>query len=180
MSEELVKVHLKVNGKDYEVEVPPNERLVDTLRYRLGFTSVKEGCGRGECGTCIVLVNGLPRHSCLTLTVTVDGAEILTLEGLAPEGKMHAIQAAFIETRGIQCGYCTPGIMLMTKALLDHNPDPDDETIKHWLASNLCRCGSYHLYIEAVKLAAKYLKEGKIYFDEKEFRERYHMKVVGR
>ena len=104
---ETMRVKLRVNGKEYVLDVPPDERLVDTLRYRLGYTSVKEGCGRGECGSCIVLVNGLPRHSCLTLTATLDGAEILTVEGLAPEGKLHAIQVAFLETRGVQCGFCT-------------------------------------------------------------------------
>ena len=180
MEEKVVKVHLKVNGKEYELEVPPNERLLDTLRYRLGLTSVKEGCGRGECGTCIVLVNGMPRHSCLTLTATLDGSEVTTLEGLAPEGKIHAIQLAFLETKGVQCGFCTPGFILMAKALLDRNPDPSMEEVKEWLSSTLCRCGSYHYYFAAVKLAAKYIKEGKIYFDEEEVRKKYYMKVVGR
>jgi len=180
MDEKLVKVHLKVNGKEYELEVPPNERLLDTLRYRLGLTSVKEGCGRGECGTCIVLVNGMPRHSCLTLTATLDGSEVTTLEGLAPEGKIHAIQLAFLETKGVQCGFCTPGFILMAKALLDRNPDPSMEEVKEWLSSILCRCGSYQYYFAAVKLAAKYIKEGKIYFDEEEVRKKYYMKVVGR
>jgi len=173
-----VKVRLEVNGKEYVLEVPPHERLLDTLRYRLGFTSVKEGCGRGECGTCIVLVNGLPRHSCLTLTATLDGAKVTTLEGLAPEGKLHAIQVAFLETRGVQCGFCTSGFMMMTKALLDHNPDPSYDEIKEWLSSTLCRCGSYHYYFAAAKLAAKYIKEGRVYFDEKEVREKYYMKVA--
>ncbi len=165
-----IPVTLIVNGKEYKLEVPPYERLIDTLRYRLGFTSVKEGCGRGECGTCIVLVNGRPRHSCLTLTATVDGAEITTVEGLAPKGKLHAVQKAMLDTHGVQCGFCTPGILLMMKALLDRNPDPSDEEIKEWLSSNICRCGSYLRYLKAVKLAAKYIKEGKIYFDEEEAR----------
>ncbi len=180
MNGKTVHVHLKVNGKDVELDVPPNERLIDTLRYRLKLTSVKEGCGRGECGTCIVLVNGLPRHSCLTLTAAIDGAEIVTLEGLAPEGKVHAVQMAFLETRGVQCGYCTPGFMLTAKALLDRNPDPSMDEIREWLSSTLCRCGSYHYYYAAVKLAAKYLKEGKVYFDEEEVKKKYYMKIVGR
>lgn len=167
---ETIRVNLKVNGKQYVLDVPPDERLIDTLRYRLGFTSVKEGCGRGECGSCIVLVNGLPRHSCLALTATLDGAEILTVEGLAPEGELHAIQVAFLETRGVQCGFCTPAFMLLTKALLDKTLDPSDEEIKQWLASVICRCGSYHYYFKAVRKAAEYLKKGKILFDEKEVR----------
>ncbi len=180
MAVKTVHVHLKVNGKDVELDVPPNERLIDTLRYRLKLTSVKEGCGRGECGTCIVIVNGLPRHSCLTLTAAIDGAEITTLEGLAPEGKIHAIQMAFLETRGVQCGYCTQGFIMMAKALLDKTLDPSYEEVKEWLSSTLCRCGSYHYYFAAVKLAAKYIKEGKIYFDEEEVKKKYYMKVVGR
>ncbi|MCC6054809.1 MAG: 2Fe-2S iron-sulfur cluster-binding protein, partial [Thermosphaera sp.] len=98
----LHRVKMRVNGRDYELEVPGHERLLDTLRYRLGFTGVKEGCGRGECGTCIVLVNGEPRNSCLTLTARLDGAEVTTIEGIAPPGKLHAIQVAFIETAGVQ------------------------------------------------------------------------------
>ncbi len=175
----MVKVHLRVNGVDYELDVKPNERLLDTLRYRLNLTSVREGCGRGECGTCIVLVNGRPRNSCLTLTATLDNAEIQTLEGLAPPGKVHAIQVAFIETGGVQCGFCTPGFIMMTKALLDHNPDPSDEEIREWLSSVLCRCGSYPLYFKAVKKAAEYIRKGKVFFDINEVRNKYHLKIVG-
>jgi len=175
----MVRVSLRVNGSTYELDVKPNERLVDTLRYRLGFMGVKEGCGRGECGNCIVLVNGKPRNSCLTLTATVDGAEITTLEGLAPAGKVHAIQVAFLEAGGVQCGFCTPGMIMMAKALLDRNPDPSDEEIRMWLGSVLCRCGSYPKYFEAVKLAAKYLKEGRVFFDLAEVRSKYYLKVLG-
>ena len=175
----MVKVHLRVNGNDYEVDVKPNERLLDTLRYRLGLTSVREGCGRGECGTCIVIINGKPRNSCLTLTVTVDNAEIQTLEGLAPPGKMHAVQVAFIETGGVQCGFCTPGFIMMAKALLDHNPEPSDEEIREWLSSTLCRCGSYPLYFEAVKRASEYIRKGKVFFDVEEIRRKYYLKVMG-
>lgn len=175
----LHKVKLKVNGVEYTLEVPAHERLLDTLRYRLNLMSVKEGCGRGECGTCIVLVNGLPRHSCLTLTATLDGSEVTTLEGLAPKDKLHAIQVAFIETRGVQCGFCTPGFIMMTKALLDHNPNPTTEDVKEWLSSVLCRCGSYYYYFAAAKLAANYLRSGQVFFDEKAVREKYHLKVVG-
>ncbi len=175
----MVRVKLNVNGSYYELDVPPYERLLDTLRYRLGLTSIREGCGRGECGICIVLVNGRPRHSCLTLTATLDGAEITTLEGIAPPGKVHAIQVAFLETQGVQCGFCTPGFIMITKALLDHNPDPSDEEIVEWISSVLCRCGSYHRYVEAVKQAVKLIKSGKIFFDEEEVRRKYYMRVSG-
>jgi len=175
----MVRVSLRVNGSTFELDVKPNERLIDTLRYRLGFMGVKEGCGRGECGSCIVLVNGKPRNSCLTLTATVDGAEITTLEGIAPPGKVHAIQVAFLETGGVQCGFCTPGMIMMAKGLLDINLDPSDEDIKMWLSSVLCRCGSYSKYFEAVKLAAKYLKEGRVFFDLNEIRSKYYLKVLG-
>jgi len=175
----LHRVKLRVNGRDYELEVPGCERLVDTLRYRLGFTGVKEGCGRGECGTCIVLVNNELRHSCLTLTARLNGAEIATIEGIAPPGMLHAVQVAFIETSGVQCGFCTPGMIMVAKALIDHNPDPSVDEIREWLTSVLCRCGSYSLFIMAVKKAIEYLKKGQVYFAEKEVREKLHLKVLG-
>lgn len=175
----LHRVKMRVNGRDYELEVPGHERLLDTLRYRLGFTGVKEGCGRGECGTCIVLVNGEPRNSCLTLTARLDGAEVTTIEGIAPPGKLHAIQVAFIETAGVQCGFCTPGFIMVAKALLDRNIDPSEEEIRGWFTSVLCRCGSYHLYIDAVKKASKYLKKGVVFIDEREVREKLHLRVMG-
>ena len=175
----LYKVKLKVNGVSYELEVPAWERLIDTLRYRLGFVSVKEGCGRGECGNCVVLVNGAPRPSCLALTATLDGAEVVTLEGIAPPGKLHAVQVAMLKSGGVQCGFCTPGVIIMAKALLDRNPDPQVDEIKEWLAGVLCRCGSYYHYIKAVKLAAEYIKKGFVYFSEEEVKKKLHLRVVG-
>lgn len=174
----LHRVNLVVNGEKYALEVPPRERLIDTLRWRLGLMSVKEGCGRGECGYCTVLVNGKPKHACLTLTATLDGAEITTLEGLVPEGSLHAIQVALLETMGIQCGFCIPGLIMVVKALLDYNPSPSDDEIREWIASVLCRCGSYHYYIEAVKRAAEYLKTGRVVFSEREVRERFSVKFT--
>jgi carbon-monoxide dehydrogenase small subunit len=171
-------VNLVVNGVKYTLEVSPSERLLDTLRWRLGLTSVKEGCGRGECGYCIVLVNGKPRHSCLTLTATLNGAEVTTLEGLAPEGSLHAIQVALLEVRGIQCGFCIPGLVMVLKALLDHNSSPSEEEIREWIASVLCRCGSYHYYVEAAKRAAEYLRSGRVYFSEREVREKLTVKAA--
>jgi len=175
----LYKVKLRVNGRDYELEVPGCERLVYTLRYRLGFTGVKEGCGRGECGTCIVLVNNEPRHSCLTLTARLNGAEVVTIEGITPPGILHAVQVAFIETGGVQCGFCTPGMIMVAKALIDRYPDPSVDEIREWLTSVLCRCGSYSLFIMAVKKAVEYLKKGQVFFTEKEVREKLHLKVLG-
>lgn len=172
------KVRLVVNGREYTVDVPANERLVNTLRYRLGFTSVKEGCGRGECGTCIVLVNGEPRNSCLLLTATLDGAEVVTLEGIAPSGMLHAVQVALLETGGIQCGFCVPGVLMVMKALIDRTPDPSVDEIKEWLSSVLCRCGSYHYYVKAAQLASKYVREGRVFFNEKEVREKLYMKPL--
>ncbi|MEM4717594.1 MAG: (2Fe-2S)-binding protein [Desulfurococcaceae archaeon] len=168
------EVKLTINGKEYRLSVASNERLIDTLRYKVGLTSVKEGCGRGECGNCIVLVNDKPRYSCLTLTSTIDGSEITTLEGIAPEGMLHAIQVGFIESGGVQCGFCVPGFIIVAKSLLDHNPDPSIEEIKQWLASVLCRCGSYYHYIKAVKQAAEYLKRGRVFFSIKEVKERMY------
>lgn len=174
----LHDVKLVVNNRKYELRVPSTERLIDTLRYRLGFTSVKEGCGRGECGNCIVLVNGKPRHSCITLTATMDGAEITTLEGIAQPGMLHAIQAAFVEAGGIQCGFCIPGMIMVVKALLDRNPNPPTDEIKQWLASVLCRCGNYYHYINAVKRASVYLRNGQVFFGEKEIRKKLYAEVT--
>lgn len=171
-------IRLKINGKFYTLDVQSHEKLVDTLRYRLGLMSVKKGCGRGECGTCIVLVNGIPRNSCLTLTATLDGSDIVTLEGIAPPGMLHAVQVALLETGGVQCGYCIPGLLMIMKALLDRNPNPSVDEIKEWLSSVLCRCGSYHYYIRAAQLASKYVQEGKVYFPEREVRNKYHMKII--
>lgn len=175
---DIHRVRLVVNGREYVLEVPSGEKLIDTLRYRLGFTSVKNGCGRGECGNCIVIVDGLPRHSCLALTATLDGAYVTTLEGIAPPGHLHAIQVAFLETGGVQCGFCVPGFIMMAKALLDSNPNPSREEIRGWLSSVLCRCGSYHYYFRAVELASKYINEGKVYFSEEEIRRKYHLEPV--
>jgi len=165
-----IEIALNVNGKDYKVKVKPYERLIDLLRYKLGLTSIKEGCGRGECGACAVIMDGKLVPSCLVLAIRADGSKILTLEGLAPPGKIHAIQKALLDTFSVQCGFCFPGFEMAIKALLDRNLDPTDDEIMEALSGNLCRCGSYLRFIKAVRLAANYIKQGKIYFDEKEVR----------
>ena len=165
-----IKITLNVNGKDYKVVVKPYERLLDVLRHKLGFTSVKEGCGRGECGACVVLLDGKLVPSCLVLAVRTNGSKIITAEGLAREGKIHAIQKALLDTYSVQCGFCFPGVIMAMKALLDRNLNPSDEEIKEFLEGQLCRCGGYLRFVEAVKLASKYIREGREFFNELEVR----------
>jgi len=163
-----IEVSFKVNGREVRVRVKPYERLLDVLRNKIGLLSVKEGCGRGECGSCVVIMNGKLIPTCLTLAVRAEGSEILTLEGIAPEGKLHAIQKALLDTYSMQCGFCFPGVIMASKYLLDKNPDPTEDEIRDALDGNICRCGSYLRFIKAVKLASKYIKEGKVFFDESE------------
>lgn len=163
-----IEISFKVNGKEVKVKVKPYERLIDVLRNKLGLVSVKGGCGRGECGACVVIMNGKLIPTCLTLAVRADGSEVLTLEGIAPEGKLHAIQKALLDTYAMQCGFCFPGVIMTSKYLLDKNPNPSEDEIKEVLDGNLCRCGSYLRFVKAVKLASKYINEGKIFFDESE------------
>ncbi len=145
---------MKVNGRDYVLKIPPDERLLDTLRKRLFLTGTKEGCGEGECGACSILVDGQVMNSCLLLTIQVAGRTIETIEGIGKNG-LSPIQQAFIDKGAVQCGFCTPGFIMSTKALLDKNPDPNEEEIKEGLAGNICRCTGYVQVIEAVKEAAK-------------------------
>lgn len=146
-----VKVSFTVNCRSITVEVEPNERLLDTLRERLKLTGTKEGCGAGECGACTVILNGDAVNSCLVLTAQVDGAEILTVEGLEVDGKLDPLQTAFIEQQAIQCGFCTPGMLMSAKALLMRNPHPSREEIKTALEGNICRCTGYEQIIAAVE-----------------------------
>jgi carbon-monoxide dehydrogenase small subunit len=153
-----MRLRFILNGKPMEVDTHSGRRLLDLLREDLGLIGVKEGCGEGECGACTVLVNGKPRLSCLTAAIQVEGKEILTVEGLWENGKLHPIQKAFVETAGVQCGFCTPGFIMATYALLSENPDPSPSEVREWLAGNLCRCTGYAQIIEAVLLAAKYMR----------------------
>jgi carbon-monoxide dehydrogenase small subunit len=147
-----------LNGKMVEKDVEPNETLLDYLRNRLKVTSVKNGCDVGECGTCTVLLNGKPVRSCLMLAVQAENAEVTTLEGLAKRGELNVIQEAFLEKYGFQCGFCTPGMILATKALLDENASPTLDDIKDALEGNLCRCTGYEQIIESVQKAAEQIK----------------------
>lgn len=149
------KITLIVNRETRELEVDLHRTLLEVLRDDLSLTGVKHGCGDGECGSCTVLVEGKPILSCLTLAVTVDGKEITTIEGLAEGDKLHPLQASFIEYGAVECGFCTPGVILTAKALLDENPKPTESDVKQYLKGNLCRCTGYIKIVEAVLGAAR-------------------------
>ena len=159
-----MQVRFSVYGRQHELLVEPHERLVDVLRSRLGLTGAKVGCGEGECGACTVILDGQAVLSCLMLAVQADGSTILTIEGLTganggAAGELHPLQKAFIAEAAIQCGYCTPGMILTAKALLDRDPDPTPEAIKRAIAGNLCRCTGYDKPVKAILAAAKELRE---------------------
>ncbi len=155
-------IRFKVNGDEYEVAVYPWRTLNEVLREDLGLTGTKLGCGTGDCGACTVIMDGRSINSCLTLAVEADGKEILTIEGLAEGGeKLHPIQEAFIEAGAIQCGYCTPGMVMSAKYLLDRNPEPSEWEIRKALDGNLCRCTGYYKIVEAIKMASEKMKKEK-------------------
>jgi len=156
MNKELIE--LKINGDSQEIAVPQHRTLLDLLREELGLMGSKDGCDVGECGACTVLLDGEPVLSCLTLAVRCRGREVLTIEGLAREGKPHPLQEAFVYEGGVQCGYCTPGFIMMAKSILDSNPDPSDEEIRAGLTGNLCRCTGYVKIIQAIKVAAEKIR----------------------
>ena len=147
-------ITLTVNGKQYTLEVEPRERLLDMLRLKLKLTGAKEGCGEGECGACTVIMNGESVNACMVLAYQARNAEILTIEGLEANGELDAVQKAFVENGAVQCGYCTPGMVMSSKALLMRNTQPTEAEIKEALAGNLCRCTGYVNIIKAVKAAA--------------------------
>ena len=150
----MLDVTLNVNGERYEVAVAPYETLCDVLRNKLGFTEVKKGCGEGECGACTILVEGKPVCSCLMLAAQANDREITTVRGLSTDGKLHPLQEKFIEYGAIQCGYCTPGMLLAAKALLDSNPQPSEEEVRVAISGNICRCTGYQQIVEAIIAAA--------------------------
>ena len=148
-------IELSINGNIYLVSVPPQRTLLQVLREDLGLTGTKEGCSEGECGVCTVLLDGLPVRSCLLFAVDVRGRKVATIEGLAQDEGLHPVQKSFIEQGAIQCGYCTPGMILSAKALLDENPHPKREEIQVALSGNLCRCTGYIKIFKAVEALAE-------------------------
>ena len=151
----MKEIRVKVNGEDRELKVRPSATLLEMIREDLGLTGTKEGCGEGECGACTVILDGKATNACIVLAVEADGREITTIEGLAVDGQLHPIQEAFVETGGLQCGFCTPGMILSTKVLLDANANPTDEEIRKGLEGNFCRCTGYTKIVESVKVAAE-------------------------
>ena len=149
------RIQLTVNGELEQVDVPSNMTLLSMLREKLTLTGTKNGCTAGECGACTVLMNGEPVNSCMVLAIECSGAEIITVEGLPQDGKLDPIQDALIAAGGVQCGFCIPGVLISSRALLDRNPNPTDEEIRLALVGNLCRCTGYVRIIEAVKQAAR-------------------------
>ena len=150
---EQIKIQFNLNGNDVSVTADPNKRLVDFLREDMGMTSVKEGCGEGECGACTIIYNGKAVTSCLMLAGQADGSTIVTLEGVSENGQLNYIQQAFVDAGAVQCVYCTPGMVLSAKALLDKKPDATDEEIRRAMSGNLCRCTGYSKIIKAVEMA---------------------------
>jgi aerobic-type carbon monoxide dehydrogenase small subunit (CoxS/CutS family) len=156
------RIRVTVNGIEIDGEIPPDRLLLDWLREDLGLTGTKRGCEQGECGACTVIMDGRPVLSCLLPALKADGAELLTIEGMADQGRLHPLQEAFWEEGAVQCGYCTPGMLLSAKALLDENPDPSPEEIKKGISGNLCRCTGYVKIVRAVRVASEKMgKDGR-------------------
>ena len=153
-----VTLSFTINGRKEQVSIPPHRTLLEMLREDLQLTGTKEGCGHGECGACTVILDGKTVNSCLVLAAEADGQDILTIEGLETGDKIHLIQQAFIDESGMQCGFCTPGVILSAKALLDANPAPTREEIKEALVGNFCRCTGYTKILESVEAAAEAMR----------------------
>lgn len=149
------RISLTVNSVFYELEVLSSERLLDVLRDRLHLKGTKEGCGSGDCGACTVILDGRAVNSCLVLAVEADGQEVETIDGLSKEGRLHPIQEAFVKVGASQCGFCTPGMVMTAKSLLDSNPDPSLEEIKEAIDGNICRCTGYVKIVQAIQEAAR-------------------------
>ena len=152
------KIELTVNGKPYEVLVKPSETLLQVIRERLGLTGTKEACSLGDCGSCTVILDGKAVNSCLVLALEAKGSEVLTIEGLGKGQQLHPIQKSFIEHGAIQCGFCTPGMILSAKALLDENPTPSEDDVREAIAGNLCRCTGYVKIVESVMAASETMR----------------------
>ena len=155
----MVRVNLTVNTKTRSVEVEPWHTLLHVLRENFGLTGTKKGCDSGQCGACTVLLNGTPVLSCTTLAVRCEGQDVVTIEGLARGDELHPLQQAFIDHFGVQCGFCTPGMILNAKALLDHNPNPTEEEVRATVTGNMCRCTGYVKPVEAILAAAERMRK---------------------
>lgn len=151
MSKDIV---LRINGQDYALQVEPDELLVDVLRDRLLLTGTKKGCGTGDCGACTVIMDGRPVTSCLVLAVAAEGKSIETIEGMADGEELHPLQQSFVDNGAVQCGYCTPGLLMMAQHLLEQNPSPNEAEIRTAISGNLCRCTGYTKIVEAIQAAA--------------------------
>ncbi|KUO70994.1 MAG: (2Fe-2S)-binding protein [Desulfosporosinus sp. BRH_c37] len=151
-------INTVINGKEYELALEQNRTLLEVLREELGFTETKKGCDQGECGACTVLLDGKPVSSCLVLGVNIEGKKVMTIEALATDGRLHPLQEAFINQGAIQCGFCTPGMLLVANALLNNNPHPTQVEIKEAIAGNICRCTGYVKIIEAIETVAQETK----------------------
>jgi len=148
-------ITLTVNGREYELDIPDNTTLLEALRGELELTGVKDGCDRGECGACTVLIDGNPFRSCMMLAAEVQGRKIVTIEGLAPSEGLHPLQTAFVENQGLQCGFCTPGMILTASAFLEENPHPTREETARAISGNICRCTGYTKIIDSIMDASK-------------------------
>jgi aerobic carbon-monoxide dehydrogenase small subunit len=151
----VIEITFSVNGTRHQAATSELTTVAELLRGPIGLQGTKIACGEGTCGACTVLVNGAAMRSCLMFAIQADGAELMTVEGLAQGGRLHPLQEAFWENHGLQCGFCTPGILLTAKALLDENPSPDEAEIREAISGNLCRCTGYHFIVEAIALAAR-------------------------
>jgi aerobic-type carbon monoxide dehydrogenase small subunit (CoxS/CutS family) len=156
-----IEITLTINEKLYKLSIKPSKTLLEVLRDELRLTGVKYGCGIGECGACTVLIDGKPKNSCLILAASVDGKTITTIEGVAEDDKLHPLQESFVKHGAVECGYCSPGMILTAKALLDANPQPTEQEVRHYLRGNLCRCTGYAKIVEAVLAAAGEMRGGK-------------------
>lgn len=154
------EIRFTLNGKPYALSVKPWRTLLELIREDLSFTGTKEGCGQGECGSCTVIMGGKTVNSCLVPALEADNQEIITIEGLVDGDNLHPIQDAFVEQAGMQCGFCTPGMIISAKALLDKNPNPSEEEIREGIAGNFCRCTGYTKIIESISAAAEAMKGG--------------------
>ncbi len=153
-------IYFTLNGRPVSADVRPHHNVVETLQTQFALFGARESCGQGLCGCCTVMVDGRPVSGCLHLAVFLDGTEVVTVEHLSGSGELDPVQQAFIECGAFQCGYCTPGFVMMTKALIGQYPEPDDEQIRDYLSGNLCRCAAYPEIVNAVKMAARKIKAG--------------------